>query len=149
MFISIWKKLSPFEKWQQNPCTFTDLQMAKGSDQSVHQCSMTRIFAILWQKLWILIGKQIHYTFSGGKSVKLFLTPFGKGVYSKGKNLLPMGANSFLLEQIPFRRGLMCRKANRKSQKLHACKKWLKIYQKHQVSLKIWAQLFKTNDVLS
>ena len=31
-------------------------------------------------------------------------SPFGKRSALKGKNLLPIGANSFLLEQIPFRK---------------------------------------------
>ena len=36
----------------------------------------------------------------------------------KGKNLLPLGANSFLLEKTLFRRDLMSRGTNRMSQKL-------------------------------
>ena len=33
-----------------------------------------------------------------GNSFKIILAPFEKGSALKGKNLLPMGANSFLLE---------------------------------------------------
>ena len=33
------------------------------------------------------------------------LYPFQKGISFKGKNLLPMGANSFLLKQSPFQKG--------------------------------------------
>ena len=56
------------------------------------------------------------YTFKRTKVLK-FLTCFKKGVYSKEKNLLPLGANSFLLELTPFRRGLVCSKASRKPSK--------------------------------
>ena len=41
----------------------------------------------------------------GDKSVKIDLHSFEKGSTLKGKNFLPMGANSFLLEQIPFQKG--------------------------------------------
>ena len=37
-------------------------------------------------------------SFKGGNSVKIVLPPFRKGSTLKGKNLLPLGANSFLLE---------------------------------------------------
>ena len=57
---------------------------------------------------WI---KANRYTVKGGNSVKIGLVPFWKGVCSKrkefqGKNLLPLGANSFLLEQTSFQKGL-------------------------------------------
>ena len=58
-------------------------------------------------------------TLSGEATLsKLFCLPSGKGSSLKGKNLLPGGANSFLLEYTPFRRGLMFWNANRKSKKL-------------------------------
>ena len=41
-------------------------------------------------------GQLIH--FQGDSSVKLILLPFEKGSALKGKNLLPLGANSFALE---------------------------------------------------
>ena len=37
---------------------------------------------------------------------KLFCLPSEKGSTLKGKNLLPLGANSFLLEYTPFQKGL-------------------------------------------
>ena len=40
---------------------------------------------------------------------------FEKGPILKGNNLIPLGESSFRLERIPFRRDLVCRKANRKS----------------------------------
>ena len=58
------------------------------------------------------------YIFKGDQSDKWILLPSEKGPTLKGKNLLPIGANSFLLEEIPFRSELVCRNANRKSQKL-------------------------------
>ena len=36
---------------------------------------------------------------------KVFCLPSEKGSTLKGKNLLPVGANSFLLELIPFQKG--------------------------------------------
>ena len=42
----------------------------------------------------------------GGISVKLFYLPSEKGSAVKGKNLLPLGANSFLLEQTIFWKAL-------------------------------------------
>ena len=38
------------------------------------------------------------YTFRGGNAVKTVMPALGKGSTLKGKNLLPLGANSFLLE---------------------------------------------------
>ena len=52
------------------------------------------------QKLY-LYPKRKGYTFRG----ELFLSS-KKGSSLKGKNLLPLGANSFLLEKIPFQKGL-------------------------------------------
>ena len=54
----------------------------------------------------------------GNNSIKNILAVFWKGVYSKRKEFAPFGANSFLLEYTPFRRNLVYREANRKSQKL-------------------------------
>ena len=45
---------------------------------------------------------------------KLFSFPYEKESTLKEKNLLPLGANSFLLEWTPFQKGLGMRKANRK-----------------------------------
>ena len=42
--------------------------------------------------------KENECTFRGGNSVKMVLPPSEKGSILKGKNLLPEGANSFLLE---------------------------------------------------
>ena len=46
---------------------------------------------------------------------KYIFLPFEKGSSLKEKNLLPLGANSFLLEKTPFQKGLSCSEANRKS----------------------------------
>ena len=48
--------------------------------------------------------------FQGDNSVKIVLPPFGKIL--KGKNSLPLGANSFLLELIPFQKGLDVQECN-------------------------------------
>ena len=65
-----------------------------------------------------VLGKE--YIFDEGNSVKVILLPSVKGSTLKGKNLLGSGANSSLVRAGPFqkRRDLVCRKANRKSQKL-------------------------------
>ena len=68
-------------------------------------------------QLLTIILFRVMYTVSGSNSAKIVL-PFEKGSTLKGKNLLPRGANSFLLKLTPFQKTLMCRKANRKSQKL-------------------------------
>ena len=49
---------------------------------------------------------------------ELLCFPSDKGSTLKEKNLLPVGANSFLLMQILFRSGFVCRKPYRKSQKV-------------------------------
>ena len=47
------------------------------------------------------------YTFrKGGNSVKTVLSSSEKGSTLKGKTLLPLGAKSFFLEEIPFQKGL-------------------------------------------
>ena len=56
-------------------------------------------------------------TFWGGNSGKIVLSSTKKGSTLKGKNLLPMGANSFLLEWTPFQKGLSVQFSKR-SQKL-------------------------------
>ena len=46
------------------------------------------------------------YTFRGNNS-QLFLPPFSERVYFiKGNNLLPLGANSFLISRPYFRSGI-------------------------------------------
>ena len=62
-----------------------------------------------------------------------FCFPSKKGVYSRWKEL---GAIFFLLEMIPFRRGIMCRKANRKSQKMSPLQIVVKMYQVYHLPLK-------------
>ena len=57
-----------------------------------------------------------EYTFWGDTSVKLFCS--GKGSILKGKNLLPLGANSFVLEYIPFQKGLCVQESKQEVQKL-------------------------------
>ena len=54
-------------------------------------------------------------TLSGEATVKMFASVLVKGSTLKGKNLLLLGANSFLLEKTVFRRNLVRIKANRKS----------------------------------
>ena len=39
------------------------------------------------------------------KSVKFILSPSEEGSTQRGKNFLPVGANSFLLELTPFQKG--------------------------------------------
>ena len=51
-------------------------------------------------------------------SVRIVFVPSANGSTLKGKNLLPLGANSFLLERTPFQKVLVSRIANSKSQNL-------------------------------
>ena len=46
------------------------------------------------------------YTFRDGNSVKILSPVSEKGSALKGKNLLPLGANSFLLDETLFQKGL-------------------------------------------
>ena len=84
------------------------------------------------------VCKGTRYTFrgGGGNSVKIYFTPFRKGVYSKRKEFAPLGSKFFPLRVdffyhkdsplekiLSFKRlskelGLLCRKANRN---LQAC----------------------------
>ena len=60
---------------------------------------------------------------------KLFCLLSEKGSALKGKNLLPLGANSSFCGRPFFRKGLVCKKANRKSHKTVSLVKRQKIYQ--------------------
>ena len=52
--------------------------------------------------------------------------------------MLPRGANFFIKELTLFRRGLLCRIANRKSQQLSPMsKKWQKIFQVYPFTLRL------------
>ena len=68
----------------------------------------------------------MEYTFrvsnSKFKNSKLFLLPSEKRYTLKGKNLLPLGANSFLSEQTPFQKVTDMQETNRSSQKVSRCK---------------------------
>ena len=68
---------------------------------------------------WDVKGALIHIQ---GRQI-----PPEKGSTLKGKNLLPLGANSFCLELTSFQEGLVCRKGNRKSQKLSPLAEMAKI----------------------
>ena len=52
-----------------------------------------------------------------GNSVKLILLPSEKESSLKGKNLLPVGANSFLLEKTPLAEGTWCAETKKKKKK--------------------------------
>ena len=54
-------------------------------------------------------------SYGEGKLSKLFCFPSEKWSTLKGKNLLLLGPNSFLLEKTPFQKGIDVQKANRKS----------------------------------
>ena len=46
-------------------------------------------------------------TLSGETMSKVFSSPSEKGSILQGKNLLPLGANSFLVELTPFQKGIV------------------------------------------
>ena len=62
-----------------------------------------------------------------------FCLPSEKGSALNGKNLLPMGANSFPLEQIPFQKGPSIQESIPEVTKVVSLVKWLSIYQVYQV----------------
>ena len=74
--------------------------------------------------IFVLASSKYITTLSGEAAVsKFFRLPSEKGSSLKGKNLLPQGANSFLLEKTLFqkkkkKKDFVYSKANRKSQKL-------------------------------
>ena len=55
---------------------------------------------------------------SGKVTVKIDMSPSENGSTLEGKDLLPLGANSFLLEQTPFQKETSKHVTNRQSQKL-------------------------------
>ena len=57
-------------------------------------------------------------THSGEATVKIVLLPSEKGSTLKGKNLLPLGVNSFLFRVDPLSEGDWCAKTQKKKQKL-------------------------------
>ena len=56
--------------------------------------------------------------------LKLFWFLSGKVSALKGKNLLPLGANSFLVEQTPFQKGLDVKKRKQEVTKVLSLIKW-------------------------
>ena len=69
---------------------------------------------------------------SSGYSVKMTLFLFEKGSTLKGKNLLPGGANSFLLELTPIRKGLNVQEDKQEDNKI--CLP----YEKRQLNLHLY-----------
>ena len=68
--------------------------------------------------LWGTMFMWNWYSFMDGNTVRADCAPFEKGCTVKGKSLVPVGANSFFKSRPLFWRGLVCRKGNRKSQKV-------------------------------
>ena len=68
--------------------------------------------------LWGTMFMWNWYSFMDGNTVRADCAPFEKGCTVKGKSLVPVGANSFFKSRPLFWRGLVCRKVNRKSQKV-------------------------------
>ena len=90
-----------------------------------------------------------RYIFIGEVNLsKIEFAPFSKGDCSRGKNLHLLGANSLFLEQMPFRSGLVCRKANRINKKIFPLLKMAGNLPDVSLHLNIChvprAQLFKT-----
>ena len=56
--------------------------------------------------LGVLRVKGNGYTLMKGNSVNSFCFPSEKRSTLKGRNLLPLGANFFLLEKTPFQKGI-------------------------------------------
>ena len=60
---------------------------------------------------------------------ELFQLPSEKGSTIKGKNLLPFGANSFLLELNSLKKGWCARKQTGSQIICLPCEKWRKLYE--------------------
>ena len=67
----------------------------------------------------------------------LILSSSEKGSTLKGKNLLPVGANSFLLEETLFGMGLSTRKQPGSHRSYLPCEEWQKIYHVYLVPFKL------------
>ena len=68
---------------------------------------------------------------------KLLCLSSEKGYILKVKNFLPMGANSFFLEQTPFQKWLGVQECKQEVTKVFSLiTKWLKIYQVYQVPIR-------------
>ena len=52
--------------------------------------------------------------------ITIILLPFGKGSTLNGKNWLPIGANSFLLELTPFRKEFFVQESKLEATKAHS-----------------------------
>ena len=71
-------------------------------DRVSENCMMKTV-----EPICTFVVKWNEYTFKECNSVKMFLFPSGKGSTLKGENLiLGFRANSFLLEQTPFQKGI-------------------------------------------
>ena len=75
------------------------------------QCCVC-VWVVRYCRLYIEAGpnktarlKGNEYTFQGGNSVKLFLSPFWKGIYSKRKEFAPSGSKFFSFREGPFTEG--------------------------------------------
>ena len=90
---------------------------AEQKQEKLGTSQLTAIFISFLPNLWRTF-KVNGYTFKGDNSVKMGCLLSEKSSSLKGKNLLPLGANSFLLEKRSFQKGFVCRKVNSKSQKL-------------------------------
>ena len=61
------------------------------------------IKSLCWKGcIWYINLKGSSYTFKGDNSIKTLLPQYWKGSSLKGNNLLPLGANHFLLKKTPL-----------------------------------------------
>ena len=60
---------------------------------------------------------------------KLFLSPFGKGIYSKRKEFAPLGRKFFPFTADPLSEGAWCAEKQTVNHKLSPLSKWQKFYQ--------------------
>ena len=84
------------------------------------------MYYFLYSMLYLIIFKGNGYTLKGDNSVIDFAC-FEKGSTLKGKNLLPVGANSFLLEKIPLQKCLDLQESKQEVTSCLPVTKWQKI----------------------
>ena len=108
------------------------------------QISLWHCGLIYCWKSWLLVLRHFKriQTLSGEVSLlKLFCLPSGKGSTLKGTNLLPQGANSFLLEFISFQRETGMQQSKQEvTKKLCPFAEMAITHQVYSVSLKCYLQ---------
>ena len=113
-----------------------------GAQNSLALLYWVRVFvfdylASSWNANYLCTITGIGYVFKASYSVKIVLPPFWKRIYSKRKEIAPLGSNFFPFRVDPFSEGTWCAgKQTGSFKSCLPCKTWQKISQVYQVPLK-------------